>query len=143
MKNFPKGGHLQLADSFSLHQWCPLIGENTVLLFCRQSNRNDGFLQKCINFLEQPLKFSHFKGKINKSRYIALFMVIGSIKKLFFFFLFFFIVLPILKIYYKMFFYKNRNTQIQVYSIQRLELETDKICEACSIVHWEGTCRRP
>ena len=42
-----------------------------------------------------------------------------------------------------MFFNKNRNTQIQVYTIQRLELETDKTCETCSIVHWEGTCRRP
>ena len=33
-----------------------------------------------------------------------------------------------------MFFHKNRNTQIQVYTIQCLELETDKTCEACSIV---------
>ena len=40
-------------------------------------------------------------------------------------------------------FHKNRNTQIQVYTIQRLELETDKTCETCSIVHWDGTCRRP
>ena len=32
MKNFPKGGHLQLEDSFLfLHQQCPLIGENTVV----------------------------------------------------------------------------------------------------------------
>ena len=43
----------------------------------------------------------------------------------------------------KKFFHKNRNTQIQVYTIQRLELDTDKTCEAYSIVHWEGTCRRP
>ena len=42
-----------------------------------------------------------------------------------------------------MFFNKNGNTQIQVCKIQRLELETDKTCEACSIIHWEGTCRRP
>ena len=35
----------------------------------------------------------------------------------------------------KMFFHKNRNTQIQVYTIQCLELETDKTCEAYSIVH--------
>ena len=42
-----------------------------------------------------------------------------------------------------MFFHKNRNTQVQVRTIQRLELETAKTCEACSIVHWEGTCRRP
>ena len=31
MNNFPKGVHPQLADSFSLHQWCPIIGENTVV----------------------------------------------------------------------------------------------------------------
>ena len=42
-----------------------------------------------------------------------------------------------------MLFHKNRNTQMQVYSIKHLELETRKTCEACSIVHWEGTCRRP
>ena len=43
-----------------------------------------------------------------------------------------------------MVFHKNRNKQIQVYTIQQhLELETGKICEACSIVHWEGTCRGP
>ena len=36
-----------------------------------------------------------------------------------------------------MLFYKNRNTQIQVCKIQRLEQETGKTCEACSIVHWE------
>ena len=30
---------------------------------------------------------------------------------------------------------------MQVYTIQRLELETGKTCEACSIVHWEGTSR--
>ena len=42
-----------------------------------------------------------------------------------------------------MFFHQNRNPQIQVYTIERLELETGKICEASNIVHWEGTCRRP
>ena len=42
-----------------------------------------------------------------------------------------------------MLFHKNRNTQIQVYTIQHLKVETGKTCEACSIVHWEGTCRRP
>ena len=26
--------------------------------------------------------------------------------------------------------------------MQCLEIETGKTCEACSIVHWEGTCRR-
>ena len=41
-----------------------------------------------------------------------------------------------------MLFHRNRNTQMQVCTIQRLELETGKTCEACSIVHWEGTCRR-
>ena len=42
-----------------------------------------------------------------------------------------------------MLFHKNRNKQIQVYTIQQhLELETSKTCEACSMVHWEGTCRR-
>ena len=41
-------------------------------------------------------------------------------------------------------FHKNRNKQIQVYKLQQhLQLETGKTCEACSIVHWEGTCRRP
>ena len=30
---------------------------------------------------------------------------------------------------------------MQVYA-KHLELETGKTCEACSIVHWEGTCRR-
>ena len=42
-----------------------------------------------------------------------------------------------------MLFRKNRNTQIQVHTIQSLELETSKTCEACSIIDWEGTCRRP
>ena len=43
-----------------------------------------------------------------------------------------------------MVFHKNRNKQIQVYTIQQhLELETGKICEAWSIVHWEETSRRP
>ena len=40
MKNFPKDGHLQLADSFFLHQRCPLIGENTVynfVVYCEKS----------------------------------------------------------------------------------------------------------
>ena len=41
-----------------------------------------------------------------------------------------------------MFFHKNRNTQVQVHTIKRLELETDKTCEARSVVHWEGDCRR-
>ena len=35
-----------------------------------------------------------------------------------------------------MLFHKNRNTQIQVYTIERLELETYKTCEAHSIIHW-------
>ena len=44
----------------------------------------------------------------------------------------------------KVVFHKNRDKQIQVYTIQQhLELETGKTSEACSIVHWEGTCRRP
>ena len=42
-----------------------------------------------------------------------------------------------------MLFHKNRNTQIQVYTKQHLELETGKTCKAYSIVHWEGACRRP
>ena len=41
-----------------------------------------------------------------------------------------------------MFFHKNCNTQIQVYAIQRLELETSKTCEAYSIIHWVGACRK-
>ena len=43
-----------------------------------------------------------------------------------------------------MLFFKKCNKQIQVYTIQQhLELETGKTCEACSTVHWKGTCRRP
>ena len=42
-----------------------------------------------------------------------------------------------------MIFHKNRNAQIQVYAKQHLELKTGKTCEACSMVHWEGTCKRP
>ena len=34
LQNFPKSGHLQLADTLLLHRRCPLIGENTVLLLC-------------------------------------------------------------------------------------------------------------
>ena len=41
-----------------------------------------------------------------------------------------------------MLFHKNHNTQIQVYTIQHVELETSKTREACGIVHWEGICRR-
>ena len=42
-----------------------------------------------------------------------------------------------------MVFHKNRNKQIQVYTIQQhSQLQTGNTCEACSIVHWEGTCRR-
>ena len=33
-------------------------------LLCLQSNASGNFLQKCINFVEQRLKFSHFKGSI-------------------------------------------------------------------------------
>ena len=42
-----------------------------------------------------------------------------------------------------MFSQENCNTQIQVYTIQRLEFETGKTSEACNIVRWEGNCRRP
>ena len=42
-----------------------------------------------------------------------------------------------------MLFHKKRNKQIEVYAIQHLELDTGKSCESCSIVHCEGTCRRP
>ena len=43
-----------------------------------------------------------------------------------------------------MLFHKNRNKQIQVYTIQQqFQLEANKTCEACSIVHWEGTFKRP
>ena len=43
-----------------------------------------------------------------------------------------------------MLFRKNRNKQIQVYTIQQqFQLEANKTCEACSIAHWEGTCKRP
>ena len=41
-------------------------------------------------------------------------------------------------------FHKNHNKQIRVYTVQQhLELVTSETCEACSIVHWGGTCRRP
>ena len=33
-------------------------------LLCLQSNASGSFLQKCINFVEQRLKFSHFEGSI-------------------------------------------------------------------------------
>ena len=43
-----------------------------------------------------------------------------------------------------MLFHKNRNKLIRVYTRQQhVELENSKTCEACSIVQWEGTCRRP
>ena len=36
-------------------------------LFCMQSNAIGSFLKKCVNFVEQTLKFSHFEGcKISK-----------------------------------------------------------------------------
>ena len=31
-------------------------------LLCQQSNASDRFLQTCINFVEQQIKFSHFEG---------------------------------------------------------------------------------
>ena len=33
-------------------------------LLCQQSNASGIFLQKCINFVEQGLKFSYFEGSI-------------------------------------------------------------------------------
>ena len=33
-------------------------------LFCRQSNASGSFLQTCINFVEQILKFSPFESSI-------------------------------------------------------------------------------
>ena len=33
-------------------------------LLCLQLNANVVFLQKCINFVEQRLKFSHFEGSV-------------------------------------------------------------------------------
>ena len=33
-------------------------------LLCLQSNASGSFLEKCINFVEQRLKFSHFEGSI-------------------------------------------------------------------------------
>ena len=35
-----------------------------VYLLCLQSNATGSFWQKCIDFLEQQLKFSHFEGSI-------------------------------------------------------------------------------
>ena len=54
----------------------------------------------------------------------------------FFFFLFLLLFCPIedIRIIKKCYFVKNHYTQIQVYTIH-LELETSKICEACSIVY--------
>ena len=37
-------------------------------LLCLQSNASGSFLQTCINFVEQPLSFSHFKGSIIPTR---------------------------------------------------------------------------
>ena len=37
-------------------------------LFCLQSNASGSFFQKCINFVEQQLKFSHFEGKVPESK---------------------------------------------------------------------------
>ena len=48
----------------------PKIGKLSILYVCReyllylQSNASGSFLQKCINFVEQRPKFSHFKGSI-------------------------------------------------------------------------------
>ena len=33
-------------------------------LICLKTSASDGFLQKCIDFVEQRLKFSHFEGSI-------------------------------------------------------------------------------
>ena len=33
-------------------------------LFCLEFNASDSFLETCINFVEQRLKFSHFEGRI-------------------------------------------------------------------------------
>ena len=38
-------------------------------LFCLQFNASGSFLQKCINFVERRLKFSHFEGSIIPSFY--------------------------------------------------------------------------
>ena len=35
-------------------------------MLCLQSNASGSFLQTCINFVEQPLKFSHFEGEGNR-----------------------------------------------------------------------------
>ena len=53
------------------------------------------------------------------------------------------IIITIVIIIIKMLFHKNRNTQIKLYRIQHLELETSKTCDKCSIALWEGTWRRP
>ena len=48
----------------------PKIGKICVLyiyreyLLCLQTNEGGSFLQKCINFVERLLKFSHFSGGI-------------------------------------------------------------------------------
>ena len=41
-----------------------------------------------------------------------------------------------------MLFHKNCNKQIQ-YNTTTFRARAGKICEACIIVHWEGSCRRP
>ena len=43
-----------------------LLSNYREYLFCLQSNASGSFLQTCINFVEQRLKFSHFEGGINK-----------------------------------------------------------------------------
>ena len=42
-----------------------------------------------------------------------------------------------------MLFHKNRNKQIQVYTIQQ-HLELEKPVKLVKhVIHWKGTCRRP
>ena len=43
-----------------------LLNNYREYLLCLQSNASGSFLQTCINFVEQRLKFSHFEGGINK-----------------------------------------------------------------------------
>ena len=67
-KNFIKIFLLQEAVTFGkptpkIEKIC-IIYIPRVYLLCLQSNASGSFLQKCINFLEQQLKFSHFEGSI-------------------------------------------------------------------------------
>ena len=56
-QNFPKSGHLQLADTLLLHRRCPLIGENTVIhlsdAFCTMAIQTNAFSQGMFEYFKR------------------------------------------------------------------------------------------